>query len=455
MQPVWAMGAFLRVSTCLALSTACVGTADLNTARPSDEDAGTADAGPLDGGPSDAGAADAGVAGAAIDGGAPADGGQPTAMKWHPGHYILAPIRPTLPGYVSAINSLMAEMASVVDAATGKPAFDGYLGSYTWYWLETREGVYDTTLIDQDLATLKVLSQRYGKHFRLIIQLAFDSYGAVPHTIPSTPQVAPYSAASSTYPGILPDYIINGVSGLGQDAFLQVQGLGLTAAWWRPAVMARYVALVRYLGEKYDSNPDVEMILPMDQTSDGAANPPPDLTAAFVKAAWEELISATAASWPTTNKILTNNFYGTGSNVPDLLAISQFAAANGLGMGGPDLSDPPRLAWSEGELIIQGAGKSSLDGFETADFGTTDYRGRIPIAFQQQQGGYVSGVTASQFEAFGWSEVETTHMIWENDSANPNATMTWAEVVAALQSQHFRIHSACPTRYGVGCRATP
>jgi hypothetical protein len=355
----------------------------------------------------------------------------------------------------------MARMAAVANSNTGNPGFSGYLGSYYWYWLDLSGGgpinasTVNTSLIDNDLAELASLSAVYGVDFKLIIQLRVGSYTSVPKSCPPTPQPVPYTPEAASYAhGVLPDYIINGVSGKGTDCLLGPNNLGIAAAIFRPAVMARWVQILQFLGSKYDSNPHVEMIIPIGESAQNPGTPPSDYTEPQYNAAIRSMITAVSATWPTTNKIFPNNFYPPGSNLSDLLANSQFAAASGFGFGGPDMTNPPYLAVTEGSLIIEGAGNSSADGFETGFFGNTDYRGLVPLMMQQQQGAYIPGTTPAQFEAYEYNTLQLTHPVWEYDPGplmNGSAAMYFPSLSSYLQSVNFRVHSACPTNYVQGC----
>jgi hypothetical protein len=338
----------------------------------------------------------------------------------------------------------MTDMAAINNPATGKPGFNGYLGSYSWYWLETSQGVYNTSLIDADLAELAALSTQYGKSFKLIIQISYGSYAQPTSSCPNVPQPVPYTSASSTYPGTMPDYIISGVSGLGTDCFVEQGNEGTVAAFWRPAVLARWNALVKYLGQKYDGNPNVEAIIPIDQTADGTSAMPSDQTASAMMAAYESEADNTKTYWPTTNRIFTTNYNAQPMSLANLVSVTQYAAnTDQFGLGGPDLAcSGSQLAQTFGNLISQGTGGA---------YGTTDYLGVVPIMYQQQQGAYLQGTSGACFEATAWNPIEATHVPWQDDKNNPSAITTWNQVVTALQAQNFRIHSTCPTSYAAGC----
>jgi hypothetical protein len=102
-------------------------------------------------------------------------GGTNGVIKWHPGHYALSDTRPAYPGYDFA--GEIAQMAAVTAAGGGAPKMKGFVNTYSWYWLETSEGVYNWSLIDRDLAELAAQSAASGVTFKLIIQLGYESPG--------------------------------------------------------------------------------------------------------------------------------------------------------------------------------------------------------------------------------------------------------------------------------------
>lgn len=377
------------------------------------------------------------------------------AMKWHPGHYGLSDTRPIVPGYQSGVQNLeMAAMAAAMQG--GAPKMRGFQVDYSWYWLETAPGVYNTSMIDSDLAFLAALSKKYGTTFRLIIAVREGATGSG-GTL-ATPQPVPYSTASMTYRGgILPDYIINGVSGLGKDAVLDGYGTGVHPALWRAPVMDRFIALIKYLGTKYDSNPNVEMFVPIGETAWNLTPAPGDLNGSNWTTQMKRLVDAVSSAWPTTVKILTNNFSGTNYSPADVVAVSQYAVSKGVGFGGPDILYGS-YGESVGALILRGAGTTYVDArhpeWGTANFGTVDYRGQIPIAYQEQANAYVwTGETSEGVESYAYNTLKATHVVWANHGTAGTAAQQWLTgVVPALTAVSYRINGACPAIYKGNCK---
>jgi len=389
-------------------------------------------------------------------------------IKWHPGHYTLNGTRPDVPGNYSSIQSQINQMAAVTKNSNGSggSGFSGYLLSLSWYWLDMygtagptdgqagggtgSSTQYNTIIIDTILGYLAAASSTYGKTFRLILNVNYDSYNNTPSSIPGVPLPVPYSAGSLSDTNlIVPQYILDpGVSGLAGgggspaatgDVFQVYSNASITAAFWRPAVTTAWNNLIKYLGQKYDGNPAVEMIFPFDQTGNQLYNPPSDFIGSAIQTAWQSIMSNATAYWPTTNKIFPNNFNSLNTTVAQLLASSVYAATLPAGFGGPDILSP-----SIGEGVSYG---SQIEIGAGGIYGTIDYRGTIPMCYQQQQGAYISSASASDIEGYAYNTLQCTHTVWENDSGYAGAYLTWADVVNQLQSLAFRIHAQYPSNY--------
>jgi len=334
----------------------------------------------------------------------------------------------------------MPLMAAVTATGGGRPALKGFVNTYSWYWLEPSKGVYNWSLIDADLAALAALSAKYGVDFKLIIKFTFEA--TANQRLPSVPQPTPYTSGASSYRGMLPDYII--ASG---NIAVNPGGTGYEAAWWRSEVYTRYNTLIAAAGARYDANPHVEMFMPILETGVAIATLPGDYTPAAAVAAFNSIVAATAAAWPTTVKVFNSNWNPTGTGINDLLSASQNAVANGFGFGGPDILYPPQQAETFGSQILRGAGGS---------FGSIDYRGTVASAYQEEADySNWTNETSVGVEAYTYNTLKSTHVLWSDHGTYGNSYGAsgdnWSDVVAALQAQSFRIHSACPTNYSGGC----
>jgi hypothetical protein len=210
------------------------------------------------------------------------------AIKWHPGHYM-ADYTYTLLG-----DPTLSEKQTEVNVLrSGPAAVLGWMGWYQWRTLENSgpgnptTGVgYDFSTIDLDYVQLTTgcgpglsCSWTTGSAFpgynsprRMIIKIEyFDEF--FPNA-PTTRMLPDYIANSSTYGPVGPngtDYgYWNAQSSTG----------GTTAAYWRPAVLARLLALYQALanhvlpdGTTVDTSPYVEVIESMEETVTQASPP--------------------------------------------------------------------------------------------------------------------------------------------------------------------------------------
>ena len=426
-----------------------------------------------------------------------------TAVKFHAGHYVLCGSRPTTPSVLSFCSTTMAgDAVTVINPATSKPGFVGGLDSESWYYLDmcapvgqscnvgptdgnsgggtlpttggytTANTPYNTSQIDSFIAAFQSAYAGTGVTPRVIIQISLGTYQSHP-SCPTTPQALPYSSGNGSESSV-PDYIINGISGQGSDCLEESYFEGYAAAFYRNPVAVKWNALIAYLGAKYDGNPAVEAIVPFDQTADtlcltasstgsGCASTPSDLTESSVATAHQAIISATAAAFPTSNKIYTTNFPGAPQSTSDLVSLAAYGAARAVGFGGPDLSYIACVAAgcsSQTHVVGPTWGEQILFGLGTTgdptsqNFGTTNYVGQVPIMYQQQQGAYQTACSSTNcgpgWEASAYS-LNATHVPWQDDKHNSSADLTWTQVTNALIAEDFRIHSTCPSAYTNGC----
>lgn len=366
-----------------------------------------------------------------------------SGLKWGPGHYALSDVRPITPGTVDFVFSEFDEMVAVTDGS-GNSLMNGFCINITWYYLEVSPGVYDTRLIDAAIQKMKDLSAAHGKTFRLIIQLNDASPGAV--STQNEFQQAPYSSPSQTYKGTLPSYIfaagpLNGATGSGGLVFTDAYNVGSQTyyhpALWRSGVADPYIALITYLGNKYDSSPYVEAFIPIGETSWALAFPPSDLNDTNWKTQIKRIIDAKAA-WPTTNYIVNSTWPPTNISNAALLEIFQYQFMRGCGEGGPDILYTAAVGYEvNGAQILRGAG---------GIFGSIDYRLRMASMWQEQADwSNWTAETAVAIEDYCYNVLFCTHIIWGNHHNYGGSGKNWTDVIAALRAVNFRIHAALPT----------
>lgn len=387
-----------------------------------------------------------------------------TAVKWNPGHYVIPNARPNSTGNFSTTQIAINDMDNAFVSTTQR--FMGLQLEPTWYQLETAAGGHyyfnpadsnyvSANVIDQALAALAAKSASRSAacgctvDYKLIIYLpGLDSLG---RAVPTVPQAAPYGAGASSK-SIAPDYVVN----LGcafVDANTQV-----ALRLWQSACMTPFINLVNALGAVYDNNPHVEMIIPIYEMAVNSSNVC-DATYSVANLAnqLQNLATAMASSWPTTQKIMFANYgYLLGSAAAGCTGIpmsnSQVNAIvanwvsntsahsnNGFGMGGPDiLYQSDDGAPTTGDQISRGL------------IGSVNYLGKVGFAWEEQAnpGGW-NDQTSSGTEAYAYGTLGATHEIWADipSGQTSNPTGEWPAIIAALNAVGFRINFARPTSY--------
>lgn len=150
-------------------------------------------------------------------------------IKWHPGHYLmLVHPGPNNPWYMEQIYGDLKE----------NTVFRGVVIRYRWSDLEPAKDVYDFSTIDKHLTELAVRKRR------LVILLELRSS-------------VDYSQAE-----LVPDYVKAGM--LYEGGIFPYSGSrstdikGYNIKLWNPLVRDRLAALVRELGERFNSHPYFE-----------------------------------------------------------------------------------------------------------------------------------------------------------------------------------------------------
>jgi len=368
----------------------------------------------------------------------------PTVTKsWHPGHYVMSLFAGN---YTSATQA--ARQASWNSALSGDSRFVGVRAIYSWFQLEPRtQGTYVYTLIDNDLAWLQ--ANWPGK--KLIIEVWSRAFN-LGTSQPTLPQSITDGNAK------VPDYIVSGTftnSG-GQPGSTWNQN-GVLAAFWSPAVLARMQALDAALAARYDTNPTVEQICYDEFSPPAPSSGAPTLgySLSAQQSSWQTFHTSMSANWSHANVICMANFPNNTSGTSDAPLFS-FMQGLKVGVGGPDIL--PSVAgggngetW--GEQILRGAGVSGSN-----NFGTTDYRGILPISYEAENPQWIANPT--QMETYVYNTLMATHATWLYNPTNVDASGTpgagttpWTTqngitgVLNILQTQAFRIHGTVPTVY--------
>ncbi len=312
------------------------------------------------------------------------------AKKWHPGHYV----RANTLGFLTNT----ADRANAYDRIRNESVIRGAVLSVPWGSIERGEGVYDFSSIDFDRDYLKAMNKK------LIIEVWWQKYGG---SVPDT--------------RFFPQYIVdaNGVDSLPNGE----HHIKINEDRWAE----RYYQLQRVLADRYDNDPAVEQVVVTETAS----------TSAYV---FLTLFPRVNQLWPSTPVVLYPNWVDTAELARDLLKV---LASVGGGVGAPDLISPTVQHYEDhGSRALRGKGVQPIYGPDSppGDFGTVDYRGRIPVAYQFQ---FIGEVPASRLIDYGVNELKATHLIW-------SIVGDWDGDTLPAVKQHATLVEACPTSFA-GC----
>ena len=362
-------------------------------------------------------------------GGCDASPSLPVSVGWHPGHYVAS----------TSLSCAAPEKCAAQARSEWKTALmsDGNLKGaravYTWHDLEIAQGEYNFTVIDDDIEYLRSLNPSY----RLIIEIWTRDFSRKA-AVPKTPQ-------DSREAGV-PDYLIDAGGAV-------VNYNGVCAAVWRPVVMRRVVALYEALATRYDGNRAVEAVHSDEFAPPKPTTEDPTYSSAGAWAQWQVLMRAMARLWPKTNKIFLGNWPGIGGSGESGTPITlEFARSVGFGAGGPDIL-PNRSIWP-GDKDRETWGEQGLQGIN--GYGDADFRGTMPISYQNENPYQWDGLTPSMVERYAYENLRATHVTWIYASATTGkGLMPWSATLAALRAHAFRIHSECPSNYHGSCDTHP
>ncbi len=222
-------------------------------------------------------------------------------IKWNPGHYM-ASYGVLYGSNTSTISILQPEM----DDLNNQDSIVGYRIWITWGAMEKTPGVYDFSLLDAALARLKTA---YNKPKHLIIGLWM--YGQHGLNANRDWRVLPLYIQQDPKYGASPVSGSYGWWGLNSNG----QSSGQWApAFYNPAVMDRYIAMVQALGNHFDSDPFVEGLYIQEDSSvaeAGGNSSPSD--PAYSDQAWltqlERLLAASTAAFPHTSVLCANTWF--------------------------------------------------------------------------------------------------------------------------------------------------
>jgi hypothetical protein len=289
----------------------------------------------------------------------PAAGG---AKKWNPGHY-LRPSEQSFP-------SLRAARNKVWDLVRSEPLIKGGLVTVPWGTVEAARGEFNFSEIDADVATMKAMGKK------LIIEVWWMNYWS---DMPVVPQ--------SKFTSWLPDHVVQA----GCVSKITNMAKGYTVQLQRADCMDRLISLYQALAARYDGNDTVEQIIITEPSTPYAEWNPDTFHTQF-----KRLIPAVAKAWPKTSVVFYMNWY---QYHQDLMANTM--VPNGVGVGGPDIIPTYRPTQDNGSSVLQGLG---------GEFGTTDYRGRIPVSYSYEAA--IKDGPPLQLIGYAMNNLKATHLVW-------------------------------------------
>lgn len=346
-------------------------------------------------------------------------------IKWHPGHYVAS-------NGLHKLGSKASAFQNELDAAGNDPNAKGWRGIYAWAALEPQKGVYDFSVMD---AELQILKTKYPKAKRLGALISAAAYG---QTTPST--------------AILPQYLLSD-SAYGPGTNGNLHGYWATswtynAAVWRPAVMDRFIALIKALGAHYNNEPMFEVVM-LPETASAVMGTAPDFTGAGLLTQEKRLLTAAIAAFPNTNVSIQNNYMATLEDTVDLVKFSQLARA---AQNGPDVfgsSAVTKYGASKGYTW----GQQCLMGLAGCP---TTLRTSMPIIHDIQEpemdgtqfGGLGSPFSPKDLFDNAHGNLKASHIFWTwLGGSGPG---NWSSVSTMIAANPVT-NTACPGVYAGGC----
>ncbi len=332
-------------------------------------------------------------------------------IKWHPGHYVtLVSPGPNNPWYMEQVYSELKE----------NPALQGITIRYRWSELEPAKGVYDFSAIDEHLTELAIHKKR------LIILLELRSS-------------VDYLQAE-----LVPDYVKAGI--LYEGGVFPYSGSrstdikGHNIKLWNPLVRDRLAALMRELGNRFNSHPYFEGV-GLTETSMG--KPLITLSNAEIDGYYKNMISINQQM----RQYFPNTMVFQFINYPRQL-IESFVnnmKETGIALGCPDVFlDEPGLFYD--------AAKNPPKGIYSY---YPELSGQIPLTIQIEKANYENTrydgkgyqPTISELLAFARHKLDVNYIFW---TRSPDYFSGVLEVMGwknQTRDAAGGLNSACPSSY--------
>jgi hypothetical protein len=329
------------------------------------------------------------------------------AIKWHPGWYI------ENGSFVRGISSV--SMAPTESDWAALPSFIKGINIHTaWAALEPTQNNFRTDWLQQQITWAK----KYGKRVLIDFQ--------------------PGAIGSNSFPtDALPAYLQNDPYGS-----FQATKYGPVARFWRPAVQDRIIAVLNNVCQKFNSEPNFEGIMLMETSWELVDSPDPQYSDSALLTSLKNINLGIRNA--CANTLITNRWNWVTPSAGAMLA--DFAEQHKLGIGSTDMHP---LWITDMDYILKGAG--SVGG---KNWGTKDYRGRIPIMGASEFVPFMKDVCSAALVAYVNDEYKATHafMSYQEPWTGALPCQLGPAMYAAIQAFGPLKNTACPSSFTSGCK---
>jgi len=329
----------------------------------------------------------------------PTDAVAPTGKRWFPGHYLYASDDVNHLGMMDSRRNLVKDNSN----------WAGYHNQYWWHSLESTEGVYDFSVITDDL----VKAEADGK--ALVVRLMDRSFHG------------------STRPFPVPAYITSTYSGT------YTSGSFIGVKLWEPTVNERLILMIEALYAACEPYAAFQG-LAMDESSMVGVLDQPSYTHAKMAAWWLKMSERCGAAAGTALFFSNMNYGYSSSAVPSRLEImTEMATVDRIGTGASDARlDGDRNGGALGYPFNpwQWAGISPLFGGVEYNTYTTD-----PLRPTR---------TAKDYLDFGVDQLRLNFMGWMARTSTTGVDFNIYDAIAEIDRQAGRIVTTRPTNAPAG-----
>jgi hypothetical protein len=309
--------------------------------------------------------------------------------RWFPGHYLYA---------ADDVNHL-GMMDSRRNLVRTNPYFMGYKNQYWWHRLEPKKGVYDFSMILNDL------DKAHADGKKMIIMLMERSFHG------------------SARPFPVPAYIRDEYNGVwspdGKKIFIKT---------WDPVVTERYIRLVEAVAKAVDNHPAFQMIwteesgMSLDSSQSGYSH---EKVANY----WSNLSKRASAA--TKYGIFAMNFnWGLSSNsTPSRQQVTdEIVYTNKCGIGASDL----RIDGSTGSL--------------TTSFGYVfdRYQGTTALHASVEYNTFAKGWSAKELLDFGVDRMHLNFIGWMARTSTSGVDFNIYDAIEEINRQRGRVNKSRP-----------